>query len=1515
MSLAALLKATGAVADTDDDTGTNLPESPATLDAQARAVLEKRQRAMMFAKGTKEGALPQGLARVETPRGVFHFDPEQIDAREIEQASARGRENEVLGLGPASKAEVQARARQNGEAIAAVVERTPAGVEVKAAVATPSTAPAALREMNARKAPESRVQIEPIPEVLSGREKPASGGGLAALLAATGAASDEPEAAPVSGPVAANRPGFFGGVANSAKRGLNQSGQAIDAASLGMASGLADDAAREPERVAAERARDPRPKIEDTVKTWGEAKAPHIYAIALQKWETREAERAERLANNARYAEGVRGSLAPAYGAAIGRRMVEAEALPASEIFQQWQDARGVGDALAVLARHPVEVVANLAANGLTSGAPSLAAGTVGGMAGPAGAAAGAGVGSFAVEYGSKIIEEMQAAGVDFQKPETLAALMAEPERFAAIRAKATARGVPVALFDAVSAGIAGKLITSPARSMLGKVAQGGADRATQAALGGAGEAAGALAAGDQIDGKAVLEEMLGEVGSGAVEIGTGAARASLAPSEAAAARTGLARLLAETAPGSEATAPATAPAEASATAAPLAAEAAPAPAPAEDGGASALGNPADTLAEQINARPPEHWKADLTEATGADADLVAQLGRYAEMTAPRGSQDFATFAERMTERFGDKARAYLPEAWRAANFGQPVADRVAVDNPASLDPAWKRAAKWGRLFWQGSADVLRQAGVNSLADAVDRHVDFADRNLAKAWAIVRPAIAPLQGITRLLSPEVSKETSAQAEAFFKARENGREAEAAQLLASARPEARQLVAAVGLAMDYTGRENRRLGVRVATPEGGARPIGFLGAKAFPRVLREDVAAVLHDPTSNPKLWQEMRAELVARGYITDPTEAVEYLRNATPDETRADYIGGLEKARAQPLPEGWREYRVERIIPRYLAQWADRAAPIEAFGQKLERADRDAFDVALEATPNAELKRYIEETREHAYRVNRLSPSTRAALSNLTGGTTALLLGNPYSTLRNLIGGVAQTNNQFGMLKAFASLREAWQSIPDVEAAGGLKADVADLIFADEGKAAPLQRVAGVALKINGFSAVESFVRSHSWLTARAFLRDALASLRDAPNSRRSLQALAFLRRHGADAEALQAEQLKGPATEAFLRKAVRQAQGGYRYDQCPLFTTGPVGRFIFQFARWGLMATRFHAEHSIKPAVFGELVPVRGADGKTTMQRVRTLGPLLRSPLVAMVAGATTYAVRGALFGIDRTDAEWDEIWKTMDEDEQRGLDLALGRMVNDIVAGSTYGALSDYGATLARAVDQGSFKSPIDPPSVAIAREVGLLAYKHQQQGRLSQQDLRQFADRVLTAYRYDSRLAYGFAEATGAEWDAARRYAAEADRRFALAVGQRFAEETGQARPQGAPGLLPRGNQNSPVYDDLTDALHAGEPEQVRAVVAAALAGSRTTAEQKAQLAQLRTAALSRQPLRPGGRQSEGTQDAFRAWMSRRLTEEQAQRIETAQRRFFLTGQRAGLFTDKDLERYTVAEEVGE
>lgn len=92
----------------------------------------------MFPRGTRELGLPEGMRRLETPRGVFHFNPELITEEEILRVSAEERENEILELGPFSKREILARV-ERGERLMLISEYTMKGVEVRSAVGTEKT--------------------------------------------------------------------------------------------------------------------------------------------------------------------------------------------------------------------------------------------------------------------------------------------------------------------------------------------------------------------------------------------------------------------------------------------------------------------------------------------------------------------------------------------------------------------------------------------------------------------------------------------------------------------------------------------------------------------------------------------------------------------------------------------------------------------------------------------------------------------------------------------------------------------------------------------------------------------------------------------------------------------------------------------------------------------------------------------------------------------------------------------------------------------------------------------------------------------------------------------------------------------------------------------------------------------------------------------------------------------------------------------------------------------------------
>jgi hypothetical protein len=120
------------------------------------------------------------MQTTETPHGTIAYDPAQTNAVAIQKLVQSGRLNKLLDLGPVTKAEATAR-EQAGERPVAVTERTPEGLEVKAAAGTGGTAASQVAALERTKAhPDNTVQVETPENVLAQRLEALSGAGGAA---------------------------------------------------------------------------------------------------------------------------------------------------------------------------------------------------------------------------------------------------------------------------------------------------------------------------------------------------------------------------------------------------------------------------------------------------------------------------------------------------------------------------------------------------------------------------------------------------------------------------------------------------------------------------------------------------------------------------------------------------------------------------------------------------------------------------------------------------------------------------------------------------------------------------------------------------------------------------------------------------------------------------------------------------------------------------------------------------------------------------------------------------------------------------------------------------------------------------------------------------------------------------------------------------------------------------------------------------------------------------------------
>lgn len=212
---------------------------------------------------------------------------------------------------------------------------------------------------------------------------------------------------------------------------------------------------------------------------------------------------------------------------------------PQSEEYKQFTQAESIGDALAAFASRPLTVMAELLGESMTAlaihGAPRIAGGAamgagVGATGLGVGAAPGAATGALAavpdvslnLEYSGKILESLSEMGVDTTNGEEIVLAFSDPDKVDQLRGIALKKAVPIAAFDALSAGLAGKFYAAAVKRGGSKVIAGLKELGTQMATGGLGEVAGEISAGEKLKPGSVLAEMLGEIGGGTIESAIG---------------------------------------------------------------------------------------------------------------------------------------------------------------------------------------------------------------------------------------------------------------------------------------------------------------------------------------------------------------------------------------------------------------------------------------------------------------------------------------------------------------------------------------------------------------------------------------------------------------------------------------------------------------------------------------------------------------------------------------------------------------------------------------------------------------------------------------------------------------------------------------------------------------------------------------------------------------------------------------------------------------------------------
>lgn len=198
----------------------------------------------------------------------------------------------------------------------------------------------------------------------------------------------------------------------------------------------------------------------------------------------------------------------------------QANAIPSSAAMQEWSKADN-SNWWQVFARNPVEITANIFAESIPQAATGMAAGMAAGAAGgPIGAGVGAGVGSFTVEAANAFLEAAANSGVNLEDPEQVRAFFSDEAKVKEAKRFAMTRGFPIALFDGLTAGVAGKFLKPALGKGMARVAGASvAELGTQMAGGALGETAAQVASGQELSAKDIAAEAIGELATAPGEV------------------------------------------------------------------------------------------------------------------------------------------------------------------------------------------------------------------------------------------------------------------------------------------------------------------------------------------------------------------------------------------------------------------------------------------------------------------------------------------------------------------------------------------------------------------------------------------------------------------------------------------------------------------------------------------------------------------------------------------------------------------------------------------------------------------------------------------------------------------------------------------------------------------------------------------------------------------------------------------------------------------------------------
>lgn len=807
-----------------------------------------------------------------------------------------------------------------------------------------------------------------------------------------------------------------------------------------------------------------------------------------------------------------------------------------------------------------------------------------------------------------------------------------------------------------------------------------------------------------------------------------------------------------------------------------------------------------------------------------------------------------------------------------------PLGDSEFIRIPSAMQ-------RFGRgLLTEGSADVMakqRNKVGQMLSRAIRKHVDLEQEISGSMMAEFNQA---MRGLSKTAANRALDEITP----YLAAKENGRPTPTLS------PAAQKILTAWENIAETTGLMAEAHNVQVFDPStGGHRPMHRMGRSYVPRMFTKEVTRVLQDPASNPTLFNDLADALAVHRGISQ-ADAATLLRQEAGRFQTSDFIGSLEMARTGQLPESFYEYDLRNLASQYLPSFSERMAQIIAYGQRLGPRDtpnrKNLWDVARSEAEDRYSQQWLRDAEDQAVNL-RPNSGVMQGTRRLQTLASGLLLSSPTtSVVRNTLSGLSASTELMGVRRSVSNLVKAAtdaQTKMDAKEIGAVRDNIGDFLYADQlGDSALDDMVRGVtdvALKYSGYNGSETFVRTHAAATASQFAKDGITAIAKDPSSMRSKEALGLFKRLGVDAKEIVAEGADwktGPETRKFIRAIIRDSQGGYRFDQVPLWANSAVGRFLYQFGRYGTQRARNIWRNGIQPLI-GEDVEWNGK----TMTR-RDARPLMKMGASAILLGETFALLASGFLGRDRKDASLEEIAQAMTEDQKLAAAMAGERLINDIIMAGTLGIWGQPLDAIKSLKDQSRFKNPFEPPGLSSTKSVIRLATNAMDQGgRVTLRDINDFLGGTAPGIKQAGDVVRNVFDEP--------LYEAENDVRTLRAAAKRWAMDTKQDVSRRASTAY-RKSKNAPEYMAIQEALLVGDSQRAKFLAGKFLA---TQPDQAKARKALSASIKARQPFRVGPYTSAEHRADFMEWAKTRLPKKDYEQAKRVQDRYEAAAKNAG------------------